>query len=68
LLLDRCGIVDTLLPLSNEYLVVRDASGEEAGAMFMRNFRYAIAGNSDIKHAPFARTVCGERIAADYRA
>jgi vanillate O-demethylase monooxygenase subunit len=30
--------------------------------MFLRNFWYAIAWDSDIKHAPFARTVCGERI------
>jgi vanillate O-demethylase monooxygenase subunit len=30
--------------------------------MFLRNYWYAAAWDGDIKHAPFARTVCGEPI------
>ncbi len=30
--------------------------------MFLRDFWYAAAWDHEIKHAPFARTICGEPI------
>lgn len=30
--------------------------------MFLRNYWYAVAWDRDVKHVPFARTVCGESL------
>ena len=30
--------------------------------MFLRDFWYAVAWDHELKHAPFARTICGKAI------